>query len=89
MKLFAKLSTLISAVVRGPQQRQRRLSSKEEAPAGDAGPLASIGQDDDAADIARSDVIEQGRVADLLERRLASSEEGASRSEKGDRSWQK
>ena len=79
MKLLSKLSTLIKAVTRGSTGRP---SSKARVPSPDA--LPSVQVSPEAASAEQEPALESGRVADLLQRKLASSDTGSRQSEKGD-----
>ena len=77
MKLLTKLSTLIKAMARGPaQQPSKRAPVPDDVPDTELAAGASAVEQDQP--------LEGGRVADLLQRKLASSETNPRQREKGD-----
>ena len=79
MKWFNKLSVLVRSLARGPRPQRHR--GGEAAPAGET---ADPGAVPAKAIAGRRDDLEKERVADLLQRRLVSSELDSQPGEKGD-----
>jgi hypothetical protein len=79
MKWFNKLSVLVRSLARGPQPQRRQAGRA--APAGETAEPGAV----PAKTIAgRADDLEEERVADLLQRRLVSSELDSQSGDKGD-----
>ena len=79
MKLLTKLSTLIKAVTRGPapqRPRKPQAPTPSDLPDVEAAPQTTI--------VEQQEPLEEGRIADLLQRKLDSSEPGSQQREKGD-----
>jgi hypothetical protein len=79
MKLLSKLSALISAVARGPANRR---SGRKRTPLPDVQPPAPPAAAPPSAE--QKPALEGGRVADMLQRKLATSEPNPPQQEKGD-----
>ena len=83
MKLLTKLSNLIKAVTRGPAQRTPR-----ERHVPEPNSLPHVEAELEAPAVEQEQPLEQGRVADLLQRKLARptgrSESNSQPREKGD-----
>ena len=85
MKLLSKLSTLVKAMARGlAQPSSSEVSTPSSTPTSTPGDLPPAELAEGNAAIEQDQPLEGGRVADLLRRKLASSEPNPRQREKGD-----